>query len=228
MSKIALVTGANKGIGFEIVKQLAERDFKVILTARNNERGEEARKKINSDNVVFHRLDMNDADSFEKIAAYIETDFGHLDVLINNAGIMSQRNGFDQASLENIRTVMETNLFGPIALTQALLALIKKSSDGRIINISSGMGALNDAGSGYAGYRLSKVSLNGFSAFLARDLSGTKIKVNTMCPGWVRTDMGGSNASRSVDKGAETAVWLATASEIPNGKFLRDKRVIDW
>jgi NAD(P)-dependent dehydrogenase (short-subunit alcohol dehydrogenase family) len=149
-------------------------------------------------------------------------------VLINNAGIISSSKGVDKVGMDEIRALLETNFFGPLQLTQSLPPLLEKSPDGRIINISSGMGALHEVGCGYAAYRLSKTALNSFSAILAKDLAGTNIKVNSMCPGWVRTEMGGSNASRSVERGADTAVWLATAKEIPNGKFLRDRKVIEW
>jgi len=226
-TKIILVTGANRGIGLEICRQLASAGHRVILTARDEEKGRSAAASI-SGQVQFFRVDMADPASFKDVQNYIAGQFGYLDVLINNAGIMSSSLGFDQAVPDEIHRVMETNLFGVIGLTQALLALLQKSSAGRIINISSGMGALNDMAGGYAGYRLSKTALNSFTAVLAADLSATKIRVNSMCPGWVKTDMGGSGAHRPVEKGAETAVWLATAGQIPNGKFLRDKTVIDW
>lgn len=225
--RIILVTGANRGIGFEICRQLAEMDQHVILTARNEEKGKAASAKLNGE-VDFLRLDMTAPETFAEARRIIEEKYGKLDVLINNAGISKGSKGFDQAAMEDIRFVMETNLFGPVALIKTLLPLLLKSDDSRIINISSGMGAINDAGSGYAAYRLSKASLNAFSAFLAKDLSGTHIKVNAVCPGWVRTDMGGPLALRSVAKGAETAVWLATATSIPNGKFVRDQKVINW
>ena len=226
-NKIILVTGGNRGIGLEICKQLAEQDHKVILTARDAERAKIALKKL-QDTVQFLILDVTQPESFKKVKIFIQEKYERLDVLINNAGIISSSKGVDKVGMDEIRALMETNLFGPIQLTQSLLPLLEKSPDGRIINISSGMGALHEVGGGYAAYRLSKTALNSFSAILARDLAGTNIKVNSMCPGWVRTDMGGPSASRSVERGADTAVWLATADDIPNGKFLRDLRVIEW
>ncbi len=225
--KVVLVTGANRGIGLEICRQLAAAGQRVLLTARDEEKGRSAAASLPGEVHFFH-LDVTDPGSYENVQNYIAAEFGYLDVLINNAGIMSSTRGFDKTDLNDIRRVMETNLFGIIGLTQTLLPLLYKSSAGRIINISSGLGAISEMGGGYAGYRLSKTALNGFTAALAADLSATNIRVNSMCPGWVKTDMGGSGAHRSVEKGAETAVWLATAGQIPNGKFLRDKIIIDW
>jgi NAD(P)-dependent dehydrogenase (short-subunit alcohol dehydrogenase family) len=225
--KIILVTGANKGIGLEICRQLAEQNHKVILTARDAEKAKKALKKL-PDTVQFLKMDVTQLESFEKTKIFIQETYGRLDVLINNAAIIGSGKGVDKVGMDEIRTVMETNFFGPLQLIQSLLPLLEKSNDGRIINISSGMGALHEIGAGYAAYRLSKTALNSFSAILAQDLAGTNIKVNSMCPGWVRTDMGGPNASRSVERGADTAVWLATADDIPNGKFLRDRKVIEW
>lgn len=227
MQKVMLITGGNRGIGLEICRQLAEQNHNVILTARDQEKGKTALMKLPS-GVEFLQIDMNNNSTFESAKDFIENKYGRLDVLINNAGIISSGKGVDTAKMEEIRSVMETNFFGPVELTQTFLPLLKKSKEARIVNVSSGMGSLSEMGSGYAAYRMSKTALNSFTAILAQDLSSENIKVNSICPGWVRTDMGGSNASRSVEQGADTAVWLASADEIPDGKFLRDRKVIDW
>jgi len=225
-----LVTGANKGIGLEICRQLARLEMRVILTARDKDKGLEAVKLLEPEKgtVEFHQLDVTDPASIAALHDFLHQEVQQLDGLINNAGIGVGTGGADEADIQEMRAILETNLFGPIQLTQALLPLLKKSSDGRIVNVSSGMGSLTNMGSGYAGYRISKTALNSFTAVLAQDLADTNITVNTMHPGWVRTDMGGQNAERSVEEGADTAVWLATAPNLPSGKFFMDRKEIPW
>ena len=225
MEKIALVTGAYRGIGFEICRQLAEKGIKVILSARNEETGKIAAEKLN---VIFHQLDITNEVSIEKIKDFIEKKFGKLDILINNAGIMIDHDihGIN-TDIDKVKETFDTNTLGPLRLCKSLFPLLKKSDNGRIVNISSGMGALNDMGSYALAYRISKAALNAVTKILASELP-ENIKVNSMCPGWVRTDMGGPNATRSVKDGADTAVWLATASNVSTGKFYRDRREIEW
>ena len=226
-AKIILVSGANRGIGNEVCNQLSKLGHKVILASRDIEKGRAAIKQF-AVPVDLIELDLNESQTLIQAQSDLKKRYGRLDVLVNNAAVVSSSKGFDMVSIKEIRKILEVNLFGTIELTQHLLPLLRKSSQGRIINVSSGMGALNEAGGGYAAYRLSKASLNAFSAFLSRDLWGLNINVNSVCPGWVQTDMGGTGASRSVEKGAETIVWLATAESIPDGKFIRDKKVISW
>lgn len=225
--KIALVTGANRGIGREIVRQLAEKKtYKIIATGRDINKVSGAVKEL--ENVVPMKLDMTLEEDARNITASIEKEFGKLDVLINNAGIMGSV-PMKAMDMVQVRQVMETNFFGPMQLAKHLLGLLKKSSDGRIINMSSGMGDLSGMMSGgYGAYRLSKWGLNGFTMLLGSELSDTNIKVFAMCPGWVRTDMGGAGASRSVEQGADTAVWLATSDKAETMKFYRDRKVIPW
>jgi NAD(P)-dependent dehydrogenase (short-subunit alcohol dehydrogenase family) len=228
---IIVVTGGNRGIGFEICRQLANRGAQVVLTARKAEAGREAVEKLAAQKLTaqFHPLDVANSESAAALRDFLERTFGLLDVLINNAGIISD----DEASglevkMSTVRTTFETNTLGPLQLSQTLLPLLKRSRAGRIVNMSSGMGALSDMSGGYAAYRISKAALNAVTGILAAELRGA-IAVNSMCPGWVRTDMGGANAERDVSQGADTAVWLALdAPQDLSGKFLRDRKVIPW
>jgi NAD(P)-dependent dehydrogenase (short-subunit alcohol dehydrogenase family) len=228
---VIVVTGGDRGIGFEICRQLANRGAQVILTARKVEAGREAVEKLAAQKlkVQFHPLEVTSSESAEKLRDFLEGTFGHVDVLINNAGIISD----DEASgLEvkaaTVRATFETNTLGPLQLSQMLMPLLKRSPAGRIVNMSSGMGALSEMGGGYAAYRISKAALNAVTGILAGELRGA-IAVNSMCPGWVKTDMGGANAERDVSQGADTAVWLALdAPQDLSGKFLRDRKVIAW
>ena len=162
------------------------------------------------------------------VAKYIKTKYNHLDVLINNAGIGIGNKGTLEADFDEIKQMMATNFYGAWRLSIALMPLLKASNKGRIINMSSGMGGMADLTGGYAGYRLSKSSMNALTILMANELKGSGISVNAMCPGWVRTDMGGAGASKSVEQGADTAVWLATNPEITTGKFFRDREIIPW
>jgi NAD(P)-dependent dehydrogenase (short-subunit alcohol dehydrogenase family) len=227
--KTVLVTGANKGIGFEIVRQLLAQGLRVFLTARNVVAGKEAASSLAGD-VHFLQMDVSDDASIQKGAnAYGElSDF--LDVLINNAAIYPDKN-FDilTISREQLVETFQTNTFGPAKVTQAFLPFLKKSSAPRIINISSGYGEIGGLSYGVPSYCLSKLALNGVTIMLDQALRAEGIAVYAMCPGWVRTDMGGANASRSVEEGADTAVWLATnGPQTLSGKFFRDRSVIGW
>lgn len=230
MGKVIIVTGGNRGIGYEICRQLAASGHRVVLTARTVAKGEEARQRLLEENitVVVKSLDVADPQSISRFADEIGSEFSRVDVLINNAGIL-QDSKYSVSDIPEgiLRDIMNVNFYGPFLLAQALLPLIRRSDDGRIVNVSSGMGAMSEMGGGYPAYRTSKAALNAFTKVLSAEEGGA-IKVNSMCPGWVRTDMGGTSAPRSVAQGAETAVWLAVAPEIPNGAFVRDKRQIAW
>lgn len=223
--KRIIVTGGNRGIGKEICRQLVEIGHDVVLTARSVEKGEDAAIEVGA---KFRELDVSSKNSILDFAMKYEGEVGQFDVLINNAGILID-DGMHvlNADLSIVQQTMETNVYGPWLLIQGLSPLLKNSSDGRIINLSSGMGAIDDLRADHPAYRISKIALNALTIMTHQQI-GASVTVNAMCPGWVRTDMGGSGASRLVEKGAETAVWLATADKIPSGKFLRDKKVIDW
>jgi NAD(P)-dependent dehydrogenase (short-subunit alcohol dehydrogenase family) len=228
MSKIALITGGNRGIGFEICRQLAGRGVHVILTARDTDRGLEAAESIGR-GAAFYPLDVDVEPSIDVVAEALETSPGRLDVLINNAGINDEDTGTVETDLDAARRVMETNFYGPWRLSQALLPLLEKSSEGRIINITSGMGQLDGLTGGHAAYRLSKSALNALTILMANELRASGVTVNAVRPGWVRTDMGGADAPRSVEQGADTAVWLATLPDGgPTGKLFQDRAEIAW
>lgn len=225
MKKTIIVTGANRGIGFEICRQLAEQGHDVLLTARSAEKGQKSADELG---ISFMQLDISSPDSISTFIHQFSAQFDALDVLVNNAGIFSDKD--KRASnpvFGDIRSTMETNLLGPWQLIVGLLPMLKKAEDPRVINVSSGLGAMNEMGGGYPAYRLSKVGMNAMTRMFHAEL-GDQLTINSYCPGWVKTDMGGPGATRTLEKGAETGVWLATAATIPNGKFLRDKEIIKW
>jgi NAD(P)-dependent dehydrogenase (short-subunit alcohol dehydrogenase family) len=221
-----LVTGGNRGIGLETCRQLAALGHTVLLGSRDHAKGQAAAATL-SGNVQAVQLDMDDSASIAALAADLAARFGHLDVLINNAAVISTIPAATVAEAE-MKRVFQTNFHGPHALITALLPLLRRSPQGRIINLSSGMGALEDLTGGYAAYRLSKTALNALTILLANELRNEGVLVHAMCPGWVKTDMGGAGAQREVSQGADTAVWLATAPDTGTGKFWRDRKVIRW
>jgi NAD(P)-dependent dehydrogenase (short-subunit alcohol dehydrogenase family) len=227
--RVALVSGGNRGIGLEIVRQLAERGLTVVLGSRDGERGRAAAASL-SGGVVVRQLDVADQESVDRLSRSVEEEFGRLDVLVNNAGITNDegQRGVD-ADLERVREALETNLFGAWRLCEVAVPLMQPHGYGRIVNISTGMAALEDMGGGSPGYRVSKTGLNALTRILASELRGSGILVNSVCPGWVQTDMGGSRAPRPVEEGAEGAVWAATLPNSgPTGGFFRDRRRIPW
>ncbi|HYA19125.1 MAG TPA: SDR family oxidoreductase [Burkholderiales bacterium] len=228
---VIVVTGSNRGIGFEICRQLASRGAQVVLTARKPDAGEQAVKKLAAQklSVQFQPLDVISAESIVALRDFLKQTFDRLDVLINNAGIIAEDDASGlEVKLSAVRNTLETNAIAPLLLSQTLAPLLKRSRSGRIVNMSSGMGQLSDMGGGHAAYRISKTALNAVTKILAAELRG-KVAVNSVCPGWVKTNMGGPNAKREVSQGAETAVWLALeAPQDLTGKFLRDRNVIPW
>jgi NAD(P)-dependent dehydrogenase (short-subunit alcohol dehydrogenase family) len=227
--KIACVTGANKGIGFEIARQLLERDFYVALTARNRDAGERAVSQLGA-SACFLLLDVSDDVSIERTGKEFGVNHDHLDVLVNNAGIYPDK-GFNILTItrEQLVATFQTNTFGPLRVVQAFLPYLRKTGSGRVINISSGFGELDGLSAEVPSYCLSKLALNGVTLMLHQKLRPEGISVNSVCPGWVRTDMGGPGAPRSVEQGADTAVWLATeARRSLSGRSFRNRKEIRW
>lgn len=229
----AIVTGANRGIGYEIVRQLAVRGVEVVLTARDRPAGEAATQKLASaGKVVFHPLDVTDDASAAGLRDFIAKRFGYCDILVNNAGMIAE--GDDSILTvrpDAVAATLATNTIGPLRLVQVLLPLLAKSErGGRVINISSGAGELSDFDGSWApAYSLSKAALNLVTRMLTPPCRERHVVVNSMCPGWVRTDMGGATAPRDVTQGADTAVWLALdAPPKESGRFFRDRKPIAW
>ncbi len=231
--RVAVVTGANRGIGFEISRQLALQGLQVLLTSRDEARGHIAAETLAAQGlaVTSRQLDVTDVASVAAFGQYLERGHARVDVLVNNAGILVERHATTLSDLDTevLRATLETNTIGVLRVTRAVLPLMRRAGYGRIVNLSSGLGQLSDMQSGTPAYRISKTALNAVTRILAAELNGVDIKVNAVCPGWVRTDMGGPNAERSVERGADTAVWLATLpSEGPSGGFFRDREPIPW
>jgi NAD(P)-dependent dehydrogenase (short-subunit alcohol dehydrogenase family) len=230
--RVALVTGANRGIGFEVCRQLAEKDFVVLLTARDAPKAQTAARKLaNAGTVEALLLDVADASSIKKAVAEVAHRYGRLDILINNAGInydtweTVQNADIDGTVVETIGT----NLLGPWRACQAFLPLLRKSKSARIVNVSSESGSLAHMGAGPPAYQVTKAALNALTRTLAGELRHAHILVNTVCPGWVATDMGGAGAPRSVEDGAAGIVWAATLPQNgPTGGFFRDGKPLPW
>jgi NAD(P)-dependent dehydrogenase (short-subunit alcohol dehydrogenase family) len=240
--KVALITGGNKGLGYEMAKQLAQQGVAVILAARDRAKGEAAVENLRQQglDVRFLKLDVTNKKDYAEVTAFLEKNFGKLDILINNAGISAD--GFAGTSVsatteQSLRDTFETNFFAPIALTQTLLPLLRKSDAGRIVNMSSILGsqALHADPSSpiynfkALSYDASKAALNSFTIHLAHELKGTNIKVNSAHPGWVKTDMGTDAAPMEIPEGGKTGVALALLDESgPTGGFFHQGQVLPW
>jgi NAD(P)-dependent dehydrogenase (short-subunit alcohol dehydrogenase family) len=236
---IALVSGANKGIGFEIARGLGAKKITVLVGARDEGRGQAAAAKLQSEgaDARFVKLDMTDHGTIQRAAEWIEKEFGRLDILVNNAGIGEWGTKASDVSLAKVREVYETNLFGPIALTQAMLPLLRKSKHGRIVNVSSSLGSLTLASQPDSpmasfvalGYNTSKSALNSITVQFANELKGTPIKVNAICPGYCATDINGHSGPRTAAQGAVAAIEYATIGEDgPTGGYFNDEGRVPW
>jgi NAD(P)-dependent dehydrogenase (short-subunit alcohol dehydrogenase family) len=230
--RVVLVTGGNRGIGREIVRQLGRRYFHVVVGARLERSGQQTADEVNAQGgrASVLPLDVSDSATIRSAAAAFARLGDRLDVLINNAGIYADK-GVDVLTLprELLSRTFQTNTFGPIEVTQAFLPYLRRSDEARVINVSSGYGQIEGLSAGVPSYCLSKLALDGATIMLAEALRSKNVAVNAMCPGWVRTEMGGPTAPRSVEQGADTAVWLA--DEAPHeltGGFFRDRQPIPW
>jgi NAD(P)-dependent dehydrogenase (short-subunit alcohol dehydrogenase family) len=230
--RIALITGANRGIGFETAKQLADRGFEVVITARDENKGLQAAENVRAvgGKATYLSLDVGNSNSIRNAANRFRSIADQLDVLINNAGVYPDE-GMNILTISRQRIVdtLQTNTFGPLEVTQTFLPYLRKAAAPRVINVSSGYGQLDQLSANLPSYCLSKLALNGITIMLAEALRTDRIAVNSMCPGWVRTDMGGPNATHSVEEGADTAIWLS--DEAPHeltGKFFRRREELAW
>jgi NAD(P)-dependent dehydrogenase (short-subunit alcohol dehydrogenase family) len=236
--KLALVTGANKGIGYETARQLAANGFTVLLAARDPARGEAAAERLRKEghDVRFLKLDVTSDADRKAAAKFIAENHGKLDVLVNNAGVMTESTAKpSEVALDQVRSAFEANFFALVALTQELLPLLKKSDAGRVVNLSSVLGSLAANAAGEVGeftllgYNASKAAVNMFTVLLARELAGTKVKVNAAHPGWVKTDMGTDAAPMEVTDGAKTSVRLALLpADGPTGGFFHMNDRLPW
>lgn len=229
--RIALVTGANRGIGREVAFQIAKQGLVVLVGCRKHEDGLRVKQEIEDrgGRADVITLDVTSNSSIKEAKTLILDVYGKLDVLVNNAGILIDKGDFYATGWETVLETFETNVLGAFGLCQAFLPSMTEHNFGRIVNVSSGMGQLSEMNQGYPAYRISKTALNAVTKMVSEEVKNKNIKVNSVCPGWVMTDMGGSNATRSVDKGAETIVWAALLpNEGPTGRFLRDKKEIEW
>jgi NAD(P)-dependent dehydrogenase (short-subunit alcohol dehydrogenase family) len=230
--KVALVTGAYRGIGFEVARQLAGRGFTTVLTARDPRKAEAAAEALTEEglNVVHSPLDVTDGESVEAAARFVAERFGRLDVLVNNAAILYDSwQRAVSADLETVRKAFETNTLGAWRVAQAFIPLLRESGRGRLVNVSSQSGSLASMGGGTPAYSASKAALNALTRMLADELKADRILVNSVCPGWVATEMGGPDAPRTPAEGAASVVWAAMLpDEGPTGGFFRDGQPLAW
>ncbi|XGC80553.1 SDR family NAD(P)-dependent oxidoreductase [Bdellovibrio bacteriovorus] len=236
MKKIAIVTGANRGLGLAASEALAQRGFKVLMAMRNPDKEQKTLNALKMKNldVVPMKLDVSQEKSVNEFVDQVRKEYGFVDVLINNAGILiDKEDGGNQSVFKTkastIQKTFAVNTLGPFLLTQKIFPLMKQEGYGRIVNVSSGMAQLSHSQSASAAYRLSKTALNMVTNLFASEVEGSDICVNSVSPGWVRTDMGGPNADRTVEQGIKGIIWAATLPKGgPNGKFFRDQESIDW
>lgn len=232
--KIAVVTGASRGLGRAAAHELAVREgFRVIATARRETdlEGLVAKLALSGHALETHALDVTDDASAAGLHDWLEQRFGRVDVLINNAGVMLDRHSTSvlEVPLALLRETLETNLIGVLRVTQAVLPLMRASDAGRIVNLASGLGQLADMQAGVPAYRISKTALNALTRILAAETMGSPIKVNSVCPGWCRTDLGGREAPRTAEEGIDSILWLATLpADGPSGGFFRDRQPMAW
>jgi NAD(P)-dependent dehydrogenase (short-subunit alcohol dehydrogenase family) len=237
--KFAIVTGASRGLGLAVARDLADAGCRVLMVGRSAAAIEAAASDLVAAgrDVLAHVADVADGSAVAALAARVRREFGRVDILVNNAGVFPEPNDFSNpqgASVadvdpELVAAAFTTNALAPLRLIQAFLPLLRKSPAARIVNVSSGMGQLSHMDGLWPGYRMSKAALNALTVLTAAELKGSAIKVNSVCPGWCRTEMGGEHATRSPEQGAASIVWAALlADDGPSGGFFRDGEKLDW
>jgi NAD(P)-dependent dehydrogenase (short-subunit alcohol dehydrogenase family) len=240
--RIALVTGANRGLGFEAARQLGRRGLLVLLGCRDSKRGEAAAVELRREHLDVQciQIDVADPALVAALAERLERQYGRLDVLVNNAGILPDRGwpvvkenlpeaSAFAASLPTLLLAIETNALGAFLMCQACIPLMQRHGCGRVVNVSTTMGQLTTMGGGWPAYRLSKAALNAVTRVFAAETAGTGVLVNSVNPGWVRTEMGGPDAPLSLQEGADSIVWAATLPDHgPSGQFLQNREAIPW
>jgi NAD(P)-dependent dehydrogenase (short-subunit alcohol dehydrogenase family) len=228
--RVAVVTGASRGLGFETVHGLAARGLHVVLTARTESAIAKGLAVIDSGDVEGRVLDVGDDDSVAAFFDWLEQSHGRIDVLVNNAGRLtgSYSESLSDVAAADVLALVDNNAMSALRMTARALPMMNAAGYGRIVNVSSGMGQLSDMGGGSVAYRVSKVALNVITV-VSHAEAKKNVKVNSVCPGWVRTDMGGSSANRSVEEGASGIVWAATLpANGPSGGFFRDGARLEW
>lgn len=236
---VALVTGGNRGLGLETCRRLAKDGYKVILTSRNAQKGKQKVEELNEEGlpINFASLDVSDPKSIAALYQEIKSNWGRLDVLINNAAVLLEKKQEEYQDLEEqieahrdiLEQTLRTNVIGAYDLCERFIPLMQQHHYGRIVNVSSEAGQLSAPHTYYPIYSISKTALNAITSFLAERVKGTNILINSVCPGWVKTDMGGPDAPRSIEEGVEGIIWAATLpNKGPNGGFFRDGKLIEW
>ena len=229
--RVALVTGANRGIGFEVCRSLGRQGASVILGSRDVARGVNAAEQLRSTglDVVCRQLDVTDQVSVDAMAAWLEAEHGRLDVLVNNAGIMPNKKNVLDAPLSEVEEMWQVNTLGPWRAALALSPLMTQNHWGRIVNLSSEAGSMTRMTGTAAAYRVSKAALNAFTRILASQLQPEGVLVNAVCPGWVHTDMGGPEAPRTLEQGASSVMWAVCLNDDgPTGGFYQDGKPLPW
>lgn len=229
---VCLVTGANRGIGYETCRQLAKLGHRVILSSRDPQKGHAAASKLaeNYDQIDYRQLDVTDPDSIERLYGWINAEIGRLDVLVNNAAVYPDEGVSVLAVSPHVfRTTFDINFFGPLALCQRFVPMMRRNGFGRVVNVSSGYGSISRIGGLTGAYKTSKVALNALTRVLAGELQNSNVKVNAADPGWVNTEMGGPHAPRTAEQGADTIVWLATLPDDgPTNGFFYERQPAEW
>ncbi|MBC8375256.1 MAG: SDR family NAD(P)-dependent oxidoreductase [FCB group bacterium] len=235
--KVAIVTGANRGLGHALTKSLAEDDYKVFMVGRNKIEIDNASAKLQEAGLDIEgfEADVSKARHITALSSYVSSQFDHLDLLINNAGVIVEPGGLESQvtcftiNPELVEEAFSVNTVGALRLVQAFYDLLKKARQPRVVNVSSGMGSIAHMEAGWPAYRMSKAAMNALTVILAKELVDTRIKVNSVDPGWVRTDMGGPNADRSIEEGIEGILWAAKLPpDGPTGGFYKDGKLLDW